>query len=34
MPRTDSLNRKNLIKKALFLVWTGELWNVVEAVIR
>lgn len=26
-------NRKTLIKKAMVLVWIGELWNVVEAVI-
>lgn len=26
-------NRKKLIKKAMVLVWIGELWNVVEAVI-
>lgn len=26
-------DRKNSIKKAMVLVWTGELWNIVEAVI-
>lgn len=31
--RTENENRKSLIKKAMALVWIGELWNVVEAVV-
>ena len=29
----DELDRKRLRKRGLLLVWTGELWNIVEAVI-
>lgn len=32
-PPQDNPDRKALIKKALILVWTGELWNLVEAVV-
>lgn len=33
MTDPDTNNRKDFIKKAMILVWIGELWNVVEAVI-
>lgn len=29
----NTSDRKSLIKKAMLLVWIGELWNVVEAAI-
>ncbi len=33
MKYKDASNRKELIKKAMILVWIGELWNIVEAVL-
>lgn len=33
MKYLDSPNRKDTIKKAMILVWIGELWNIVEAVL-
>lgn len=33
MKYKDAPNRKELIKKAMLLVWIGELWNIVEAVL-
>ena len=33
MTDLNTNDRKTLIKKAMILVWIGELWNVVEAVI-
>jgi divalent metal cation (Fe/Co/Zn/Cd) transporter len=33
MNQADSGNRKKLIKKAMTLVWIGELWNIVEVAI-
>lgn len=33
MKYSDAPNRKETIKKAMTLVWIGELWNIVEAVL-
>lgn len=33
MKYSDAPNRKETIKKAMILVWIGEIWNIVEAVL-
>lgn len=33
MELPDTVNRKQLIKKAMILVWIGLLWNIVEAIV-
>jgi divalent metal cation (Fe/Co/Zn/Cd) transporter len=33
MKYADAPNRKETIKKAMTLVWIGEIWNIIEAVL-
>lgn len=33
MKYSDAPNRKETIRKAMTLVWIGEIWNIVEAVL-